>query len=77
MHALQSFPGDPCYNGKADTVIRNFSGGFFTLFAQHLTEPISPSDRPEYHMTYSRAWCMTGSLDPFRDGVTAYRNASD
>ncbi|PLB50898.1 hypothetical protein P170DRAFT_474447 [Aspergillus steynii IBT 23096] len=75
MQALQSFQGNPVYDGNAYTITATFGGGTLTLYAHHPVEPKSPGDRPEYFMTDLGAWAMNGSFQTFEEGVIAYRNA--
>lgn len=51
--------------------------GTLKLYTSHLTRPASPNGRPKYYMIQVNTWGMTGNLDTFRQGATAYRNARD
>ncbi|KAK5188360.1 hypothetical protein LTR92_011573, partial [Exophiala xenobiotica] len=37
----------------------------------------SPGGEPEYHMTQTNSYAMTGNANSFREGATAYRNDRD
>lgn len=47
------------------------------LYAHHLTAPTDEGERPEYHMTQINTWGMTGNIETFRRGATAFRNARE
>ncbi|KAM0248814.1 hypothetical protein ACHAQJ_009325 [Trichoderma viride] len=50
--------------------------GSLKLYTHHITTPSAPDGRPEYNMTQvrSRRMAMTGNMDDFRRGATAFRN---
>ncbi|KAI1632190.1 hypothetical protein F4809DRAFT_656708 [Biscogniauxia mediterranea] len=74
-----------CYNGamgsRAMRSLQNYGKdkptGQLKLYAHHSTAPATPEGLPEYHMTHLGSYSLTGSLQYFRDGVTAFRNARD
>ncbi|KAK3304692.1 uncharacterized protein B0T15DRAFT_250724 [Chaetomium strumarium] len=80
MHALQNYGAEePAFDGNAYTYSSTYHAGTGTLklYAHHATPPIAPGGRPEYHMTQVDGWDLTGNIDTFRRGVTAFRNARD
>ncbi|KAK0655285.1 hypothetical protein B0T16DRAFT_450998 [Cercophora newfieldiana] len=78
MHALQSYDEEePAYDGNAYTYSLTYHAGTLKLYAHHVTAPTAPEGRPEYHMTQVDTWGMTGNMDSFRRGATAFRNARD
>ena len=80
MHSLQNYgKEDATYDGNAYTFSSTYHSGTGTLQlnAHHMTAPKAPGDRPEYHMTQVDGWMLTGNIDSFRRGATAFRNARD
>ena len=78
MHALQSYQQErPIYDNNAYTITSTYASRTLTLYTTYLTEPKGPDCRPEYIMTQLRSWAMTDSLETFRQGASAYRNARD
>ena len=80
MHKLQSY-GEPeagCSN-DAYTITSIYEGGsgFLKLYTTHPTRSENPRCSTEYNLTQIIAFAMTGTLDSFRDGITAFRNARD
>jgi hypothetical protein len=79
MHSLQSYSaGKPVYDGNAYTVTTTYHAGTGTL-QMYTTHPTQGEDciSPEYHMTQVSGWALTGNINTFREGVTAFRNARD
>ncbi|TWU70457.1 hypothetical protein ED733_000398 [Metarhizium rileyi] len=80
MHRLQNFGEDvPVYDGNAHTFSSTYHAGTGTLqlYAHHATGPTAEEEQPEYHMIQIDSWGMTGNVDTFRRGATAFRNARD
>ena len=78
MHSLQSYGEDePVHNNNAYAITSIYSDGQLKMYTSHPTQPTSPKGRPEYCMTQLNTWGMTGNLDTFRQGASAYRNARD
>lgn len=78
MHALQNHGKDkPEYDSNAYTFSSTYHDGTLKLYTHHTTAPSGPDGRSEYHMTQVGAWAMTGGIDDFRRGATAFRNARD
>ncbi|KID66198.1 uncharacterized protein G6M90_00g068160 [Metarhizium brunneum] len=78
LHALQNYKlAEPTYDGNAYTYSSTYHDGTLKLYAHHVTAPTVAEERPEYHMTQIDGWQMTGSIDTFRRGATAFRNARD
>lgn len=69
-------PG-PEYDGNAYTLSCTYCQGNLQIYAHHVTAPATPNGAPAYHMTQIGGWAMTGTVDAFRQGVTAFRNARD
>ncbi|EFR00774.1 hypothetical protein MGYG_03777 [Nannizzia gypsea CBS 118893] len=66
------------YDKNAYTITSIYQGGQLKLYTTHLNVPSPRSKgRPEYIMTLLRSFAMMDTLDTFRQGVTAYRNARD
>ncbi|ATY65041.1 hypothetical protein A9K55_005004 [Cordyceps militaris] len=80
MHSLQNYGEDvPVCDGNAYTFSSTYHAGTGTLqlYAHHATGPTAEEEQPEYHMTQIDSWGMTGNVDTFRRGATAFRNARD
>ncbi|GAB0139110.1 hypothetical protein EsDP_00007325 [Epichloe bromicola] len=80
MHSLQNYgEGEPVFDGDAHTFSSTYHAGTGTLqlYAHHITGPAAEGEPPEYHMTQINSWGMTGNIDTFRRGATAFRNARD
>ncbi|KAL6810755.1 hypothetical protein GGI42DRAFT_314890 [Trichoderma sp. SZMC 28013] len=78
MHALQNYgKGEPEYDSNAYVFSSTYHNGTLKLYAHHMTAPLVPDGQPNYHMTQVGAWAMTGDIDDFRRGATAFRNARD
>ncbi|EHK48265.1 hypothetical protein TRIATDRAFT_3771, partial [Trichoderma atroviride IMI 206040] len=78
IHALQNYGKDGLeYGSSAYVFSSTYHDGALKLYAHHMTAPSAPDGRPEYHMTLVDAWAMTGNIDDFRRGATAFRNARD
>ncbi|KAM0415721.1 hypothetical protein ACHAPT_013306 [Fusarium lateritium] len=78
IHSLQNYGREgPQYDGQAHTYSSTYHDGLLKLYAHHVTAPTTKGGRPEYHMTQVNAWAMTGDIDTFRRGASAFRNARD
>ncbi|KID88660.1 hypothetical protein MAJ_11036, partial [Metarhizium majus ARSEF 297] len=80
MHTLQNYgTSNESYDGKAYTYSSTYhpATGTLQLYAHHVTAPTETGGRPEYHMTQLDTWGMTGNIQTFRRGATAFRNARD
>ncbi|PVH94218.1 hypothetical protein DM02DRAFT_618786 [Periconia macrospinosa] len=78
MHSLQSYGQDePVYYNNASTITSIYHGGHLKMYTSHVAPPRSPGGRPEYYMHQLKGWSMTGDLETFRQGASAYRNARD
>ncbi|KAL3965704.1 hypothetical protein ACCO45_000012 [Purpureocillium lilacinum] len=78
MHALQNYgEAKPTYDDNAYTFSSTYHDGTLKLYTHHVTAPSTAEGRPEYHMTQLDTWGMTGNIDSFRRGATAFRNARE
>ncbi|KAK9442926.1 hypothetical protein VB005_03989 [Metarhizium brunneum] len=81
IHALQNYKeAEPIYDGNAYTYSSTYYAGTGTLqlYAHHVTTPTTVNnERPKYHITQIDGWQMTGNINSFRRGATAFRNARD
>ncbi|KAI9792800.1 MAG: hypothetical protein M1816_001532 [Peltula sp. TS41687] len=78
MHSLQTYGQDEAvYDNNTSTITSLYQYGQLRMFTSHLARPSKPEDRPEYHMTQIKGWCMVADADTFRQGATAYRNLRD
>ena len=78
MHSLQSYgQGESVYDNAAYTVTSIYHGGTLKMYTIHLAQPAEPNGRPSYYMTQIGTWGMTGNINTFRQGASAFRNAGD
>ena len=78
MQHLQSYgQPEPVYDNNAYVITRAFDGSHLHMYTTHPTAPTSLGGLPEYHMNQLNSWGMTGNIETFRQGATAYRNARD
>ncbi|EGD90487.1 hypothetical protein H112_01947 [Trichophyton rubrum D6] len=76
IHKLQNFKQDEeSYDRNAYTITSTYHGGNLKIYTSHLVP--RASGRPEYIMTMVNNWGMTGNIETFRQGASAYRNALD
>ncbi|KAF3898057.1 hypothetical protein GY631_0012 [Trichophyton interdigitale] len=76
IHKLQNFKQDKeSYDRNAYTITSTYHGGALKIYTTHLTP--RANGRAEYIMTQVNAWSMTGNIETFRQGASAYRNALD
>ena len=78
MLELSSYvdPGTVQYN-VAHTITSTYHGGTgdLTIYSTHANQSNNPRHPIEYRMTQLNGWKMTGNLETFRQGATAWRNA--
>ena len=78
MFYLQNY-GDqsPVYDGNAYTMVSTYHAGEGSLrmYATHPSQ--SATDQTEYHSTHVDSYTMTGNINSFRQGATAWRNSND
>ncbi len=75
MFALQSYLEEkPVYDGNAYAFSSTLVGGTLTLYAHHITAPVSPAQRPDHHTTQLKAYALTGDDDVWLEGTGAFRN---
>ncbi|KAL9621088.1 MAG: hypothetical protein Q9160_004473 [Pyrenula sp. 1 TL-2023] len=78
MSALQSYgQAEPIYDNKASTISSTYHDGQLKIYSHHQTQPPCPGELPQYHMTQLRSIAMTDSVQSFREGIGAFRNARD
>lgn len=80
MHCLQNYGRkEPIYDGKAYAFSATYNAGtmMLMLFSHHLTAPVIPGGRPEYHLTQLRGYLMMNGRQDLVDGLTALRNLRD
>lgn len=76
IQSLRSYKqGESDYDDNAYTITSIYHGGQLKMYTSHLKEPSNSEDRPEYFMTQVNTWGMTGNVETFRQGATAFRNA--
>ena len=78
MHALQSYgQAEPTYDNNAYTISSTYGDGALKMYSHHPTQPLHPGEPPQYHMRQLNSYAITGNIDGFRAGVSAFRNARD
>ena len=78
MQALQSYGKDSVtYDNKAYTIASIYHGGQLKMFTSHPYQRHTPDGEREYCTHQLNTWGMTGNLETFIKGATAYRNARD
>ncbi|KAK5015217.1 hypothetical protein LTR60_002980, partial [Cryomyces antarcticus] len=80
LHARSYASGDDMeYDGNAYTITSTYhnSTGTLMMYTTHPTQPVESDGKPGYHMTQLNTWGMTGNLETFRQGASAFRNARD
>ncbi|TWU72926.1 hypothetical protein ED733_000706 [Metarhizium rileyi] len=80
MHALQNHGKAQLEydeNAYAYSSTYHPATGTLQLYAHHVIGPADTGGRPGYHMTQLDTWGMTGNIDTFRHGATAFRNTRD
>ncbi|KAH0538442.1 hypothetical protein FGG08_004990 [Glutinoglossum americanum] len=79
VHKLRSFGTDAAtvYDNKSYTISSTYHDGHLRLYTHHPTQPTAPGREPEYHMTPLGSFSMTHSIETFREGASAFRNARD
>ncbi|RWA10175.1 hypothetical protein EKO27_g4938 [Xylaria grammica] len=78
MKSLRAY-GDPGLHpdNKAYTLTSIYHGGTLTIYASYPLSRGSLGMRCEYATTQINGYALTGNIDAFRTGVSAYRNARD
>lgn len=59
------------------TISSIYHDGTLRMYISHPSQPPSPGDQREYFTNQFNTWGMTGNIETFRQGATAYRNARD
>ncbi|RDA93695.1 hypothetical protein CP533_4893, partial [Ophiocordyceps camponoti-saundersi (nom. inval.)] len=67
----------PVYDNCAHTLGYTYQCGALRLYAMHAIEPSTATSKPEYVMTQVDAYCLTGDLMTFDQGIRALRNGRD
>ncbi|KAI9041906.1 uncharacterized protein KD926_006243 [Aspergillus affinis] len=82
IQALRSYqPGkshcETVYDNRVYTITAAYIDGVLSLFAHHLKGPTDQVKRPTCFMVPLKSFLLMESLESFREGATAYRNARD
>ena len=80
FHELRSYIGqEALFDNNAYTITSTYHGGSgaLKLYATHPTRSIDPKRDYEFYLTQLRGWDMTDSVDTFRQGARALRNARE
>ena len=78
MLSLRSYGQEkPVYDNNSYTITSTYCGGMLKLYTTHPVQSDSHGGRPEYYMTHLRSFAMSDTVETFREGATAFRNARD
>lgn len=78
IHSLQLYGQESSTDdNKAYTITSVYHDGTLKMYVSHRIESAHPKGCPEYHMHQLRSFAMTDSLETFKQGAAAYRNARD
>ena len=78
MHSLQSYGQEKSiFDKNAFTITSIYHDGQLKMYTSHSSQSASPGDQREYFTNQLNTWGMTGNIETFRQGATAYRNARD
>ena len=80
MHKIQSYgQGQSVFDGNAYTIglIYDCYDRDLACYTMHATGPAGPNGEPNYWTNYICSFNMIDSVDTFREGVAAFRNAQD
>ncbi|KAK5142581.1 hypothetical protein LTR04_002181 [Oleoguttula sp. CCFEE 6159] len=78
LHARSYVSGDDLQcDGNAYTITSTYHNGHLQMYTTHPIQPAEPDGTPGYHMTQLNTWGVTGNLETFRQGASAFRNARD
>lgn len=75
MHTLQTYSNaDLKYNSNAYIYSSTYYAGtsILQLYAYHSTAPTTPDRRPEYYIIQIDSYGITGNINTFRRGATAF-----
>jgi hypothetical protein len=78
MHKMQCYgEGQPAFDGKAYTIGSTYYAGEGTLqlYVMHPTKPADLNKEPGFHTTSIAKFFMTETVEKFREGAAAFRNA--
>ncbi len=80
MHTLQNYgTATPVYDNNTYTISSTYHPGTGTLqmYATHPAPPASRGGETQYYTTQLDSYAMTGNMNGFRSGATAYRNGRE
>ena len=65
------------FDGNAYTVSSTYLDGQLKMYATHPGPAANDAGEPQYYMTQLDTYALTGNMNGFRSGVSAYRNARE
>lgn len=78
MQSLQSYRQEGAvFDNNAYTITSTYQDGQLKIYTSHPLQSSISGTRPQYCMNLLRSFAMTDTVDTFRQGATAYRNARD
>ena len=79
MHRVENFGRRrETFDNNARTASAIYHGdGNLALYSHHMSKPTGPRKPPQTHMTPLQSFSLASTPDTFRQGVGAFRNASD
>ncbi|CZT08331.1 uncharacterized protein RCO7_08257 [Rhynchosporium graminicola] len=76
MTSMRQYRQPPILDHKALSITTTFHDSCLRLYTTHITD-LGSEDGPRYHMTQLRSFAMTDTVETFREGASALRNARD
>lgn len=64
-------------DNSAHTITSIYHGGQLKMYTISRSGLPDTEDHPEYYMHQLNAWSLTGNIEAYRQGITAFRNARD
>ncbi|KAG5984585.1 hypothetical protein E4U55_004136 [Claviceps digitariae] len=75
IHRLQCYKTSKLqYDNKAYTLTSVYHGGQLKMYTVHPTQPATRDGQPGFVVTHIKSWLLTGDVNSFRQGVSAFRN---
>ncbi|CZS98380.1 uncharacterized protein RAG0_07158 [Rhynchosporium agropyri] len=76
MTSMRQYRQPPILDHKALSITTAFHDSCLRLYTTHITD-LGSEDGPRYHMTQLRSFAMSDTVETFREGASALRNARD
>jgi hypothetical protein len=63
------------YDNSISSISTTYHEGTLKVYVHSIAQPKGPGTMPEYYMCQLGSFAMTNSVDTFREGATAFKNA--